>query len=1035
MIKRIKWLYIFLIIMTISPSLFCQDRRVVEGQGKLVIRLLGYKTDTILIADRKNQTKNIYLKPESREIEEIQINTGYQRLSKERLTGAVSKVDEGILKTVVSTSIIDRLANNVPGLVFNKTGGNPSNQTQISIRGQSTLFSRPDPLIVLDNFPYEGDLSSINPDDIESISILKDAGAASVWGARAANGVIVLTTKRASARSGLKIDLNAQTTIGDRPNLKYNPRISSADYIQIERDLFDKGFYKTQETSSNKTVLTPAVELLIANRDGLLSNENLELQLQKLGQIDLDREMRNYYYQQSINQHYALSINKAIGKGSWLLSLGVDKNRDNLIKNGFERLNGRLFIEQKFWKDRLSFSANIARNNTSVFAPNTGSLMMTSIKQLYPYAQLKDGQGQHAVVNKDLRSTYLGTVMTQHPDLLGWYYRPLDEVDLWDKRRQDREYRMDFNMGIKLADGLSLNTFYQYVDRSLEERDNQSVDSYGVRSLINEFTTILDDGKMVRNIPLGNILDVEQQNMVTHRFRIQGTIDKNIFNLVDIQSIVGTEVNKTATQGMQSRLYGYDTERASIRAVDYFTLFPSFVNPAASSQIPFRDDLSQLADRFVSYYQNSSLSIASKYVLTASTRFDQSNIFGVRTNQKGVPLWSVGLAWMLSKERFFKNDILSQLKLRTTYGLSGNVNRNLSAYTTASYVSGAPFTRLPYATIINPPNAELRWERTKVFNVGLDFGLWKNRLHGSFDFFQKRGIDLIGDAPYPASSGVTKYRGNVAASKGHGYELLLNGLIINSTFRWNTTLMLSQAKDIVSDYMDLTISGLNMIQSASINPRVGKPLYSMYSFNTEGLDPMTGDPIGMLNGEKSTDWNTIASKTKIEDLIYYGSSRPITNASFRNTFNWGNWSLTTNMSYRGNYFYRLNSVRYTNSGVLDHGLESRHIDYLYRWMKPGDEGQTMVPSIPTAANTNRDNVYLYGESLIRRADHIRWEDLALSYQMPTAKDWLKSVTFSFYVNNLGIIWRRSKEDIDPDYAGIGQRPVPRTYSFGVRLGF
>lgn len=1008
---------------------------ILRPQDKAVyVRLLGYEPDTILLPVTGNNY-TVRLVSKINAIEEVQINTGYQRLSKERLTGAVNKVDEAILKTVVSTSIIDRLANNVPGLVFNKTGGNPSNQTQISIRGQSTLFSRPDPLIVLDNFPYDGDLSSINPDDIESISILKDAGAASVWGARAANGVIVLTSKKGSAASGLKIDLTAQATIGDRPNLKYEPRISSADYIQIERELFDKGLYKTQETSANKTVLTPVVELLIANRDGLLAKEDLDAQLQSLGQIDLDSEMSKYYMQQSLNQHYALSINKATAGGNWLLSLGVDKNRDNLVKNGFERLNGRLFIEQKFWKDRLTFSANIARNNTNLFTPNPGTLYMTNLKQLYPYARLKDDQGNNAAVSKDYRSTYLNSVMEQNIGLLDWYYRPLDEVDLWDKKRQDREYRIDFNLGVKLIDGLLLNTSYQYVDRSLEDRDNQSLNSYGVRSLINQFTTVLDEGKILRNIPLGNILDVERQTMATHRFRLQATIDKTMAKIFNIQSVVGAEVNRTATAGLQNRFYGYNAERAGISSVDYLTLFPSFVNPAGTNQIPFKNDVSKLTDRFVSYYQNSSISIASRYVLTASTRFDQSNIFGVRTNQKGVPLWSVGLAWSINKENFFKADLFSQLKLRTTYGLSGNVNRNLSAFTTASYMGLAPFSRLPYATIQNPPNAELRWERTKVFNAGVDFGFLNNRINGSFDYFQKRGVDLIGDAPYPASSGVTRYRGNVAASKGHGYELLLNGLIVDQAFRWNSTVMLSLAKDIVSDYMDLTISGLNMIQGTSINPRVGKPLYSMYSFDTEGLDPVTGDPVGILNGEQSTDWNAVISKTKIEDLLYYGSSRPTTNASFRNTFNWRNWNLTTNISYRANYFYRLNSIRYTYNNVLDNGLESRHADYLRRWINPGDEQHTTIPSVPTTANANRDNLYLNGESLIRRADHIRWEDLAISYRMAVAKDWLKSVEFSFYVNNLGLIWRKSKEKIDPDFAGIGQRPLPRAYSFGVRLGF
>src|SRR5690606_37971212 len=128
---------------------------------------------------------------------------------------------------------------------------------------------------------------------------------------------------------------------------------------------------------------------------------------------------------------------------------------------------------------------------------------------------------------------------------------------------------------------------------------------------------------------------------------------------------------------------------------------------------------------------------------------------------------------------------------RTTYGSSGNVNRNLSAYTTAAYTNSAPFSRLPYATIVNPPNAGLRWERTKVLNIGADFTLFDGRLSGTFDYYNKRAIDLIGDAPFPASSGVTRYRGNVAASKGNGFEAILNTAIMNRKFKWNTTMMLS----------------------------------------------------------------------------------------------------------------------------------------------------------------------------------------------------------------------------------------------------
>lgn len=998
------------------------------------VGLLGYQTDTIWVNRLDGPKLNVFLQPLEYAIEEVAINTGYQRVGKERLTGSVYQVDEDLLNTMVSTSVIDRLANNVPGLVFNKTGGNPSNQTQISIRGQSTLFSRPDPLIVLDNFPYEGDLSSLNPDDIESINVLKDAAAASVWGARAANGVIVLTSKKGSKSSGTSIMFNAQSTVAGKPDLYYEPRISPSDYIGIERQLFSEGFYDTRESAGNRPVLTPAVELLIANRDGQLADSDLEIALDRLGRTDLRKERERYLYQPLLNQHYALTLNNRGANSNWLLALGYDNNRDNLVKNGFKRMNGRLLLEQSIWENRIAFIGNIGVNWTDRYSPNTGQLEMSTYTPLYPYARLREENGQNAVVYKDYRHTYLEEVAANHPQMLDWRYRPLDEVALWDSHTKDLEYRFDLNVKARLFEGIDIDAFYQFVNRHVEIRNDQSVQSYEVRSLINQFTEVLDDGVLSRAIPLGNILDLDNGGRQTNRLRLQGNISKDLYDDLSIQSILGMEVNATDYDGAQHRFYGHNPDRAGIQAVNYIDPFPSFVNPASTNRIPYRDNITKTADRFLSYYQNTNLTWKSRYLVTASTRLDQSNIFGVRTNQKGVPLWSVGFAWELAKESFFNVPWISHLKFRTTYGSSGNVNRSLSAYTTAAYTNSAPFSRLPYATIVNPPNAGLRWERTKVLNFGADFTLFNGRLSGTFDYYRKKAVDLIGDSPFPASSGVTRYRGNVAASKGNGFETFVNTAIIDKKLKWNTIVMLSRAKDIVTDYMDLPISGFNLIQSTTLNPQRGRPLFSVYGFESYGLDPQTGDPVGMLAGEQSTDWNAIVQNTAIDDLVYFGTSRPVYTASLRNTLNWKEWSLTTNISYRGKYFYRMNSIRYMNSGVLDKGLASGHADYTNRWKRPGDELHTMIPSIPVASNLNRDNVYLYGETLVKRGDHVRWEDLSLSYRFRGASEIFKTLEVFCYVNNIGLLWVKTDNDLDPDYVSAGQMPPVRTYSMGLRLG-
>lgn len=1009
----------------------------VNSTTQITVSMAGYRTDTLRAHALAGGAVSVALQPAAQQIEEVLVNTGYQKIPRERLTGSAYTVDEALLGTMVTTSVIDRLANNVPGLVFNKSAQNPSHQTQISIRGQGTLFSRPDPLIVIDNFPYDGDLSSINPDDIESISVLKDAGAASVWGARAANGVIVITTKGGSRAKGTGADFNTQWTFAGRPDLWYAPQISTSDHIDIERRLFDRGAYTAMENNLNRPALTPVVELLIAHRDQQLSDTELETALDAFRGIDLREEMHRHYYRNQLNQHHSLGLNGRSETTQWSWRTGYDKNRDSRVANGFERITNRLFFDRKLIGDKLSVTGDLNYNWMDSYQPNTGQLILSAspFRTMYPYARLMEPDGTPSVVYKDYRRTFLESVAEDQPALLDWYYRPLDELRLADDHSTNREVRANFALGYRLPGGINLQGTYQYMHIAHESRNNPSVEAYAARDLINRFTQIGTDGNPQRAVPLGGILDVTKQGTQTHRGRVQASLQRTLYKDLHLDVLAGMEASSAVMDGTRQVGYGYIPDRASITSVDYINQYPNFVNPVQRSRIPYQDNVYRTTDRFLSYYQNSSLSYLSRYVLTASARLDRSNIFGVDANQKGAPLWSVGGAWTLSEEGFAARLKIPMLKLRATYGLNGNVNRDLSAYTTASYFANASFSRLPYANILNPPNAMLRWERTKVFNAGLDFELLYGRVSGSFDWYARRAVDLIGDAEYPASSGITSFRGNIASTKGHGLELLLNTQNTKGALLWQTTLMANRATDMVTDYMDLSAPALNLLQSAVLNPVSDRPLYSMYSFRYAGLDGETGDPIGYLEGEESTDWGAIVQQTRYDGLRYHGTTRPIWTASLRNTFSWRSWSLSANFSFRGNYYYRENSIRYINGSMLDDGLGSGHADYYRRWQAPGDEAVTSVPSIPTASNLHRDNVYAYSEVLVSRGDHIRWEDLSLSFAVPPGARGLRRLNLEIYgyMNNVGLLWKKADGPIDPDYAFSGQlRPV-RTYSLGLRM--
>ncbi|RYE38515.1 MAG: SusC/RagA family TonB-linked outer membrane protein, partial [Sphingobacteriales bacterium] len=278
------------------------------GVYTLTVTYLGMQKRSLSVTVPQDEPLNIYLATTDYTLQEVTINTGYQSIPTERATGSFVQVDQALFNRSVSTNVLDRLKDVVPGLTFNNGVGVQTGENDISIRGRSTIFAKADPLIVLDNFPYEGALENINPNDIESITILKDAAAASIWGAKAGNGVIVITTKKGSFNQPLQINFNTNAVLTGRPNLFNQPLISSADYIETEQMLFANDFYKGTESGSGKSPLTPVIELLIAKRDNLMDATEVDTRIAALKTADVRNDLAKYFYRKGINQQYAVNL-------------------------------------------------------------------------------------------------------------------------------------------------------------------------------------------------------------------------------------------------------------------------------------------------------------------------------------------------------------------------------------------------------------------------------------------------------------------------------------------------------------------------------------------------------------------------------------------------------------------------------------------------------------------------------------------------------------------------------------------------------
>jgi TonB-linked SusC/RagA family outer membrane protein len=1009
-----------------------------DTSGVLVITFIGYRTAEVPFNRSHTGPFQISLWEDAAVLNEVTVSTGYQTLPKERVTGSFAQVDNQLLNRRVSTDILSRLEGVVPGLLFNRNTVNGSaGQVDLSIRGHNTLFTNDQPLIIVDGFPYDGDISNINPNDIESITVLKDAAAASIWGVRSGNGVIVLTTQKGKRNQKLAVELNANVTVGDKPDLYYNRNfLASNDFINLEQALFAKGAYDSY-LGTGYNAVTPVVALLAQNRAGQLSDADLTAQLNALRNTDVRKDLGKYFYQQSVSQQYALNLKGGSEKSDYFFSLGDDHNTANLVGNHNNRIS--INASYNFYPIKnLQISAQVNYVKSSAQTDNTvQSITMGNTAAIYPYAKLADGSGNALAIVKDYAASYTDTA--GHGKFLDWQYKPLDELHNADNQLQSVDNRINLGIRYSFFKNFSADIKYQYEGSSTSTNNIYSLATYYTRNLINQFSQFDANGNLVNPVPMGGILQQSASSLTSNRVRGQLNYHNTWNEKHEFTAIMGSEISSAVSKANSNTVYGYDPNTlTNIPSVDFSGNY--LVNPDGSTrQVLINEALSMATDRYLSYYSNAGYTYGGRYSITASARIDHSNLFGVNTNQKAVPLYSVGTGWNLSKEGFYHVDWLPYAKIRVTLGYTGNINTSATAVTTIEQFSRATYSGIPFSLVINPGNPDLRWEKVRMINFGFDFATKNEILSGSIEYYRKKGTDLFGNAPLPPSTGLTTFFGNTADIAGNGIDIVLNSQNIHTkNFGWTTNFLLSHVLDKVTRYKQ-TLNSSNYIffsNSSSIYPLEGKSLYGLYSYKWAGLSHTTGDPQGYLNGNVSTDYAGILANTTVNDMVYNGPSRPTTFGSLRNTFNYRELSLSLNLIYKLNYYFRRTS--FTSSGLPYSGNQ----DFYKRWQSPGDELHTNVPSLQYPPYTsNRDDFYQYASVLVDKGDHIRLQDITLSYDFDKSK--YKGLPFAqlrlySYVNNVAILWRANHDGLDPDLSGNttgGNYPMPRTFSFGVKAIF
>ncbi|MBB5620636.1 TonB-linked SusC/RagA family outer membrane protein [Pedobacter cryoconitis] len=1060
-------------------------------KSTLVISYIGYKNKEVSLAGL-NPDQMIMVTMSSQgniQLGEVTIaSNGYQDIPKERITGTFEVISKEQLQHSTDPNLIKRLEGITTSMDFrndlvptNSAQLNPltrSPLTNLTIRGRNTLSgalaggdnNSGRPLVVIDGIasPYSIDL--VNPNDVESITILKDAASASIWGSRAANGVIVVKTKKGSYQSPLQISFNANVNITGKPDLFYKKMMSTSDYIDAQVFKYKQDYPNATDYLPDpqiniaQTPISPVATIMDQQKRGLITAGQANSQLDALRGNDVRNDLSKYYFRDAVTQSYSLALSGGTKQIAQRFSAGYDKSLNNTVKSGSNRevLNYSVSVKPLA---KLDLQANVIYNQSNISSQSgyddfTGTTNVTGTVSLYPYSRLVDAQGNPAAIQKAYSQQFLDLLNTTYGNhLLSYQYKPLEDINDGYNKSKLQTIGANLSANYQILPELSANLSYNYNVSYNETIDLERQDSWYMRNQINLFTTPLNAYDLItllpidpytRNLPLGAQYTKAVTKSNNQTLRGQLNFNKTWNEKHNISAIAGIDFYKSYSLLTSDGYFGYnEKDFSTARNLNFnyphFLLFADPNTGAGVGNIPLPAGLiGESRGRTISYFANAAYTYDNRYTLSASFRRDLSNVYSMLGNNGGTPFFSLGASWSINNEKFYNFSLLPLLKLRANFGYNGNVNPATSAYPVIGYTPQNQVTDgnlLGYADIFNAANSKLRPEKTGELNIGLDFGIKGGRLSGSLAYYEKRTTDLLANNTVDPSIGFNQLTTNSGNLFGKGIEVALNSLNVKAgLFRWNSNFLFSYNRVKVTKlYSPINYNAGALVNNVTAFTQ-GNDLSRAFAYKWAGLDPNTGDPRGYVNGNIVTINNTSAGadaltaiiNQPISSLHYFGSLIPVYYGSFRNTFSYENFSLSANLLYKLGYWFRrpLSSLVQYNNLYTDGNLQGA--EYENRWQKPGDEKFTNVPSAIYPGNASRDAFYRFSDINILKGDHIRLQEINLSYTL-NKKNWvLKNPRIYANVTNLGVIWRANKEGLDPD---VFDYPLPRTYSLGLSANF
>ena len=1038
----------------------------------LVFSFIGMKAQSIPYKGQK--VVAVTMEEDSYELDAANvIETGYGPIDRRHSTSAVTSVRAEDILVPGMSSIDQALEGRIPDLVLMSNSGEVGATPRIRVRGTSTILGNREPLWVLDGIvltdPVDLDpevlndpdyvnlignaIAGINPQDIDRIDVLKDASATAIYGTQAANGVIVVTTKKGTV-GDLKVSYNHQSTITRRP--RYTDRnvyvMNSQERVQFSRDLVNLHY---QFPTNMEMVGYEGAWYDWQN--GAISYSDF------LSQVKYYETLNTDWFKLLTHDAYSHSHTLSASGGSQKLryyaSVGYEKEDGVTTTTYVDRYTMMMKVDANI-TDNLRINVNV---NGNVQKKNHLPSELSAIDYAYNTTRALPAYNEDGSYYFHERTGVYGAVTNNNPN--AFRYNVLNEIE-----NSSNTYDGTTMMAIVVARYDIRPMWYIQVTGSYSRSNTTQETWWGEKThyaaaLKNaEFEDQPIEGDTRCVLPYGGVLKTSNSTSESATLRIQHNITKRfgIDEQHSIASTLGYEVNTSKNTGSSIERRGFYKDRGlQFVAIEDVEKFPAYQDWLSQGYEKLTNGLTNK----ISGYLTLTYSYKELFSLNMNGRFDASNKFGSRSNEKFLPIWSISGSTNLKNYLAKEKNWLTEARIRMSYGHQGNMvdgqtpNLLIQQGTVNTLYDGEYFS-----TVSNLPNPNLRWEKTAQVNVGLDLSFFDGRLNFGGDYYYKKTTDLFTDVPVSTINGISTYVMNNGTMTNEGYSVQLSGYpVYKENFRWYLSTFYSvnynenETEDARNYYLQDYLSGTAVI--------AGQPISTFYSYKFLGLNPQNGAP---MFDDYEDRWYLLEGKQLGEIIPMVledsGTREPKFSGNLNSTFTYKNWSLGLNFAYSLGSKVRL----FEMYGPIMSGVSSAsnvRKEFLDRWQVPGDELRTNYPSImsPSSEDYSRyythwsdatrasggavrnfaENVWqMYDDSNLRvvSGNYIKLQSMSLRYRMPNKllkKTPFTQMDFSLSTTNCFTISAKELKGQDPTQAGFADAglSVRPTYTFSLNVSF